>query len=193
MDLHTDEAPETELNMTPMIDIVFQLIIFFLLSLKFKTIDRRIESMLPKDRGPSVSSPVPIDEHKIKFKVFRRELADSAKAYTLVKLDNSMQFRLPSGWKGRRLEPQTRIDQYDAVIARITDAVRERVAIYGGSAVDVKGEIVAPLPHGGAVPHGDVVALLNTFIEVGMLDVRFEGTANPLNKADSEARAQSRR
>lgn len=188
MDLRTDEAPETELNMTPMIDIVFQLIIFFLLTLKFKTIDRRIDSMLPKDRGPMNSSPPPVDEYKIKFKVFRRDLADSARAHTLVKLDNSMQFRLPSGWKGRRVESPTRIDQYDAVIRRITEAVRERIAAYGGNPFDVKGEIVAPLPHGGAVPHGDVVALLNTFIDVGMLDVRFEGAPNPLSRSERARR-----
>ena len=52
MSVDFPEPEETEMNMTPMIDIVFQLIIFFLLSLKFKTIDRRIDSQLPKDRGP---------------------------------------------------------------------------------------------------------------------------------------------
>ena len=189
MDLRTDEAPETELNMTPMIDIVFQLIIFFLLSLKFKTIDRRIESMLPKDRSVDVSVPqIPQDEQKIKFKVFRRELGNAERAYTLVKLDNAMQFRLPAGWKGRRLEPPARVAEYDAVLANVTQALRDRVAAYG-SAADIKGEIVAPPPRGGAVPHGDVVALLNAFIEVGMLDVRFEGQAYPLSRGERAARA----
>lgn len=46
------ETANTELNMTPMIDIVFQLILFFLFNLRFKSIDFRIDSMLPKDRGP---------------------------------------------------------------------------------------------------------------------------------------------
>ena len=44
----TDDAG---LNMTPMIDIVFQLILFFLFNLRFKSLDYRIESTLPKDRG----------------------------------------------------------------------------------------------------------------------------------------------
>ncbi len=41
-------GPPSELNLTPMIDIVFQLLVFFLLTLNFKSVDRRIESMLPK-------------------------------------------------------------------------------------------------------------------------------------------------
>ena len=188
MDLRIEEPQETELNMTPMIDIVFQLIIFFLLSLKFKTIDRRIESMLPDDRGLQAIPDTPVDELKIKFKVFRRELASPTNAYTLIKLDNAAQFRLPAGWKGRRLESAARVKQYDTVIATITENLRTRIATYGGMPDAVKGEIVAPPPHGGAVPHGDVVSLLNTFIDVGLMDVRFEGTANPLNKADSAAR-----
>ena len=38
-------------NMTPMIDVVFQLLIFFLVNMKFKTLDMKIEAFLPKDRG----------------------------------------------------------------------------------------------------------------------------------------------
>ncbi len=49
MEAHTREPAATELNMTPMIDVVFQLIVFFLLSLKFTTLDQRIENMLPQD------------------------------------------------------------------------------------------------------------------------------------------------
>ena len=40
-------------NMTPMIDVVFQLLVFFLVSMKFKTLDMKIEADLPKDVGPS--------------------------------------------------------------------------------------------------------------------------------------------
>ena len=42
---------ESELDMTPMIDIVFQLLIFFLLSAKFIALEGQLSSYLPKDRG----------------------------------------------------------------------------------------------------------------------------------------------
>ena len=97
MAVELPEPEETEMNMTPMIDIVFQLIIFFLLSLKFKTIDRRIESMLPKDRGLAPTPTFPEDFLKVKIKVFRRNLADKEKAYTMIKVDNDRyEYHLPT-------------------------------------------------------------------------------------------------
>ena len=42
---------KAEMDMTPMIDIVFQLLIFFLLSAKFIALEGQLASYLPKDRG----------------------------------------------------------------------------------------------------------------------------------------------
>ena len=189
------EPDDTELNMTPMIDIAFQLIIFFLLSLKFKTVDERIDAMLPKDRGPQ-PRPDWIDaETKIKVKVFRRDLDDPQRAYTLIKVDNAAQYRLPTGWRGRRIEQEKapeRVRQYDAVVASVQSEISKRLAIYGG-ADKVKGEISAPPPRGGAVPHGDVIALLDAFLREGVTNVNFEGTPPPLNTTERAARAAGRR
>ncbi len=41
----------TEADMTPMIDVVFQLIIFFLTTIKFKALEGKLETQLPKDLG----------------------------------------------------------------------------------------------------------------------------------------------
>jgi biopolymer transport protein ExbD len=46
---------ESEMDMTPMIDIVFQLLIFFLLSAKFIALEGQLSSYLPKDRGLQAS------------------------------------------------------------------------------------------------------------------------------------------
>jgi len=186
------EPDETELNMTPMIDIVFQLIVFFLLTLKFKTVDERIDAMLPKNIGVD-TRPSPADErNKIKLKVFRRDVSDPERAYTLIKVDNAAQFRLPAGWRGRakeELQHPQRVRAYDAVLARVQQEVSSRLAAYGGAGADVRGEIVAPPPRGGAVPHGDVISLLDTFLSEGITDVVFEGQPTPLNKRERAARA----
>ncbi|MGE0707296.1 MAG: ExbD/TolR family protein [Planctomycetota bacterium] len=48
----TSEAgPELEIDMSPMIDIVFNLLIFFICATKFRTAEGAIEAFLPKDRG----------------------------------------------------------------------------------------------------------------------------------------------
>ena len=196
MSIDLGDPDDTEMNMTPMIDIVFQLIIFFLLSLKFKTVDRRIDSMLPKDRGLAPTPTFPEDFLKIKIKVFRRDMSDPKKAHTMIKVDNEKKkYFLPKNWRGRLKEgelDQSRVDQYDATIAEVKRSVVRKMKAHGGNAEEVKGEIVAPPPKGGAVPHGDVIQMLNIFLEVGMTDVVFEGQATPLNSTERAARNTKR-
>ena len=187
------ESDESELNMTPMIDIVFQLIIFFLLSLKFKTVDRRIDSMLPKDRGLAPTPTFPEDFLKVKIKVFRRDMKDKEKAHTMIKIDNeAKKYFLPRGWKGRLKESADRVREYDATVAKVRGVVHRKLQAHGGEIGEVKGEIVAPPPKGGAVPNGDVIAMLNIFLGLDMTDVVFEGAATPLTSTERAERASSR-
>ncbi|MHC4777732.1 MAG: ExbD/TolR family protein [Planctomycetota bacterium] len=48
-DSKKSEAPE--MSMTPMIDVTFQLLIFFMVTSKFKTLEGKLDAYLPKDRG----------------------------------------------------------------------------------------------------------------------------------------------
>jgi len=43
---------KAELSMTPMIDVVFLLLIFFMVGMKFKELDRKLEADLPKAGKP---------------------------------------------------------------------------------------------------------------------------------------------
>ena len=40
-----------KIELTPMIDVTFLILIFFMCTLKFKTLDERFESFLPSDKG----------------------------------------------------------------------------------------------------------------------------------------------
>jgi biopolymer transport protein ExbD len=51
-----EEMKREDLNMTPMIDVVFQLLIFFMLSMNFKSVEGKLISQLPKDKGLAPSS-----------------------------------------------------------------------------------------------------------------------------------------
>ena len=92
------EGDDLELNMTPMIDIVFQLIVFFLLSLKFKTVDERLDALLPKDRGEVIGPPV----------------VDAA-AVGLALVPASLIGLLPGLWIGHRI-PKPRLRAISMVI-----------------------------------------------------------------------------
>jgi hypothetical protein len=189
MAVKVPKAEDTEMNMTPMIDIVFQLIIFFMLQLKFKEIDRQIDSNLPKDRGLAATPTQPPDFQKIKIKVFRREF-DKAESeqYTLVKVDNTHEFHLPKGWKGYVVEGQDseRGREYDKRMSEIQGVIKAKYDAQPDKSL-VKGEIVAPPPKGGFVPHEDVMRMLDIFLVVGLRDVVFEGAGAPLTNAERAA------
>lgn len=51
------EETKAEMSMTPMIDITFQLLIFFMLGVKFKLLEQKLNSYLPKDTGPNSTPP----------------------------------------------------------------------------------------------------------------------------------------
>lgn len=50
-------SDELKMNLTPMIDIIFQLLIFFVLTAKFIAFEGQLQAYLPKDRGLESTSP----------------------------------------------------------------------------------------------------------------------------------------
>jgi len=63
------EEARQDLEMTPMIDVIFQLIIFFMCSIHFKSLEGKLYSYLPKDKGMSsttVTDPI-LEEVRIKL------------------------------------------------------------------------------------------------------------------------------
>ena len=61
----TDPQTTIELDMTPMIDVVFQLLIFFMLTLHFQEVEGRLLSTLPKDKGPISAFSPPVEEVRL--------------------------------------------------------------------------------------------------------------------------------
>jgi len=85
-----DEEPG--ISMTPMIDIVFQLLIFFMLACRFRTEEGEIHALLPKWGGQGITTPdkVPIEELRIKLLWVEpgsfRETKDPSNGRTLLKV-----------------------------------------------------------------------------------------------------------
>ena len=63
----SDNMEEIEGDMTPMIDVTFQLIIFFICTIKFKTLEGKLETQLPKDVGVNSS---PVDQLLDKIEIY---------------------------------------------------------------------------------------------------------------------------
>lgn len=62
---------ECGLDMTSMIDVVFLLLIFFLTTLKFKTLEGKLAAYLPKDVGVNTSDAEEIEKVEIRIKVVK--------------------------------------------------------------------------------------------------------------------------
>lgn len=63
-----DEKPQKG-DMTPMIDVTFQLLIFFMLTIEFKELEGKLAAYLPKDVGVNKSEAEPKEKVEIKLKV----------------------------------------------------------------------------------------------------------------------------
>src|SRR5688572_22064674 len=55
------------INVVPMVDVIFCLCVFFMCSMKFKELEGKFESWLPKDKGQSQAMPqdMPIEEVRV--------------------------------------------------------------------------------------------------------------------------------
>ena len=150
-------------NMTPMIDVVFQLIIVFLCSLKFKTLDQKIEAFLPKDVGLSTAPAAADVETKIIVKLRRRPGEDVT---SVILLENRLGSASQEG---------------------IWTTVANRLKEFKGRDEKVKGEIDAD----SDVPHGDVMRALDSFMAAQLTTVTFRGTQ--LNKSGTFQQQPPRR
>lgn len=106
---HTDEQPS--LNLTSMIDVVFLLIIFFMVGTKFTELERKIGLQVPEvsDSGTLTSAPekrvvniyrdglITLDRHPVSLEELTRQLASARTQYqdlgVLVRGDAAGQFQ----------------------------------------------------------------------------------------------------
>lgn len=59
------EIAEVEMELTPMIDVVFLLLIFFIVTIKFKVLEGKLVTELPKDEGTNSGEVTLIDKIEI--------------------------------------------------------------------------------------------------------------------------------
>ncbi|MCE9636378.1 MAG: biopolymer transporter ExbD [Planctomycetes bacterium] len=147
----SDENEPVHLNMTPMIDVVFQLIVFFIVSMKFKSLDMKIEAELPKECG-MVPGPARPPDPKVDVRLRRAGR------------DSPTEIRVGSLSLGNAADESAWIR-----LKTCLDVAKARAA---DSSVRLIGEVdAAP-----AVATADVVHALDVLHAAEFSDVRFTGT-----------------
>ena len=160
-----EEMPKP--NMTPMIDVVFQLLVFFLVSMKFKTLDMKIEAFLPKDRGLAATITKLEEKPKI-VAVLKRKTTGTV-------LEKSTRVRVQNQTIGTSDKDETW-----NILTTKAKAILDRHVANQGDPADVKGEVDAS----ALVPTGDVVRAVDAFIAAGLQDVTFIGAPPPGSTLD---------
>jgi biopolymer transport protein ExbD len=162
-----ENAPKPDLN--PMIDVVFQLLVFFLVTMKFKTLDMKIEAFLPKDKGLAQTIQEPDEKPKVVAVLKRKpgEPVTRVKVANLTLGDTST----PEVWGRLTIKAKETLDRHLA---------------NNGKAEDVSGEVDAS----AFVPTGMVIRAVDAFVAAGIANVTFVGTPPPnsaINRKMKEA------
>ena len=140
------EQEEVTLSLTPLIDVTFLLLIFFMCAMKFKTLERKVAAHLPTNRG--IANTKIVIEEVLTIKVTLK--------------------RTPG-------ETVTRVKFVDSMIGTGNTAFAElgrRIAWTHSQDPEMPGEIDA----WAEVPHEDVVRCVDAFLAAGIDNVTFVGT-----------------
>jgi biopolymer transport protein ExbD len=158
-------ANEMKLELTPMIDVSFLLIIFFI-CLPFKTLAGKLAAFLPTDKGINPTPQEPLAEIKVQVHL----LARKEEARQWGPKDAQQSITMPTQIVYKVNDRET--ENLNEVYRMIVDAKRQAE---GSENTRVLGEIKA----GHKTPHMYIVAVLNKFAEAGMEKVDFYGTQIP--------------
>ncbi len=168
------EFEEVKPDMTPMIDVTFLLLIFFIVTLKFKTLEGRLDSNLPKDMGTSTQETPPVEKVDIVIRVGNPGLK---KPDIATKTKSKPQGRLMH-FRGRILKVSVgtkvfnvRNDVHDSE-GLLQDLGKLRQALINFD----KEETPITLDAREGIIYEDVIGILDLVIDQGFEKVSFSGS-----------------
>ena len=162
---------EYKMEMTPMIDVVFLLLIFFLLTIKFKILEGKLSAYLPKDVGVNSSPAEP--KEKVEITIHVVKVGDRVFAEAPQKGEpwapNPPESKYPNRrfeFVGRELRYQIgprKTEEIDTVARWLLDFYRK----------DPKSPATIDCRPGSV--YGDMVPVLDAAVEAGFTDITFVG------------------
>jgi biopolymer transport protein ExbD len=161
---------QCELQMTPMIDVTFLLLIFFMCTLKFKVLEGAMGAHLPKDVGVNIRDAEPVEKIVVRMDVvepgtrMRPMRNGGLRPYTLEDAANELRFEYGSDRVIRyRVGARSGMDQSAAF-----EALRKLV--------EGNPEARCSIDPRSGVIQDEVVQVLDAFLAAGVKDVTFIGS-----------------
>ena len=158
---------EIKPDMTPMIDVTFLLLIFFIVTLKFKVLEGRLDAALPKDRGTSTSEAEEIE--KLDIMLFVAEPGELLPDPDIkdLKLFSGRRIRVEIGAQKWYYDPFN-IDDPENPIPDLTQFLKD-------PAWD-REETPVSLDARKGIVYGDVIVILDVVVREKFQKVSFAGT-----------------
>jgi len=157
---------ELKLEMTPMIDVTFLLLIFFMCTLKFKTLEGKLAAYLPKDVGVNTTQSEPIPKVEITLRVVQ-----AGKKYN----PRGEAYGLWGGAEGSRFSYGTdRVIQYQIGPRKTTDLAEVQQRLKTLHKEDPKRPATIDAQPG--IIYADVVKVLDAALDADFQEVTFVGS-----------------
>ena len=177
MSRHDDASEKARADMTPMIDVVFLLIIFFL-CIDFKTLEAKLPAYLPTDSGSQRDRVAPVEQLALRIELVhagekqpRRESAP--------RIDPLTGRENPYLLVGHRVRYRLGPQGFDE-LPRLVEAL-ERIAADPEKRVPneaVPGQtklMTVVIEPGPGTTYGDVASTVDAVSEAGFEEIRFAG------------------
>ncbi|MDB2576229.1 biopolymer transporter ExbD [Planctomycetota bacterium] len=159
-----------ELQMTPMIDVTFLLLIFFMCTLKFKVLEGKLGAYLPKDVGVNTSKAEPVEKVDIRLDVLQpgtkmRQTRDGLVPYTDEDIAANRRFVY---------SPGTRKIRYTVGTKRTTELPEVVKSLKAFIKADPEKK--ATIDPRTDINNLDVVLVLDAAMDAGYTDITFKGS-----------------
>jgi len=161
-ELEAIQNDKRELDMTPMIDVTFLLLVFFMCTLQFKTLEGKLAAYLPKDVGIAPPDPPPLEAIAIQLDVV-------APGTKLIPATNR-----PHTGTGRYVFDDSRVVRYRVGPLTTTDLAVVEQRLHELHRRDPERPVTIDARPG--IVYGDVVPTLDAVMGARFKDITFVGS-----------------
>lgn len=169
------EETVEQADLTPMIDVTFLLLIFFVLNLKFAVAESELQAFLPKDKGPGTAAhKVDVDELRIKL------LWVTADGRPTTGDDGQVLLKI--GRNVYHAPGELNTEGSEAIWQKLCDDVQSYDRSFKrsrGLALDGKKGIPAIIDARRRVPYRYVVRVVNELVRMNIEEVTFAAPERP--------------
>jgi len=166
-----EATEETKMELTPMIDVTFLLLIFFLCSIKFKILEGKLQTYLPKDVGVNTTPQQEVLE-KIDIRITRLETRDKRNLEDLKVFE---QWKDQGGWQENQVAIYLQGQKMRDLKQLYKKLAELRERIPAPTDPNEEDELKMNLEAMSGVIYEDVVKVVDVALEAKFTSITFRG------------------